>query len=93
MTFEPSVFRSCCSGGLVRFTRWFTRSGVRESSVSCILFLRAVGWPTATSQASVEAARVLVARVMTSSVGPSTMKYFSPARVAGSWAVWFMVTL
>ena len=36
------------------------------------------------SQASVVAARVLAARVMTSSVRPSTMKYLSPARVAGT---------
>ena len=47
MTFGPSVFRSCCSGGLVRFVRWFTRSGVRVSSVSCTLSLRAVRCPGA----------------------------------------------
>ena len=49
VTFGPSVFLSCCSVGLVRVTKWFTRSGVRVSSVSCTLSLRAVGWPTATS--------------------------------------------
>ena len=65
VTFGPSVFRSCCSGGLVRVTEWFTRSGVRVSSVSCTLSLRAVGWPTATSHASVVAARVLAASWMT----------------------------
>ena len=36
VTFRPVVFRSCCSGGLVRVTRWFIRSGVRVSSVPCI---------------------------------------------------------
>ena len=91
VTFGPSVFRSCCSDGLVRVTRWFRRSGVRVSSVPCTLSLRVVGWPTATSHASVVAARVLAARVMTSSVRPSKMNYFSPARVVGSWAVCFMV--
>ena len=90
VTFGPSVFRSCCSGGLVRVTRWFTRSGVRVSSVSCTLSLRAVGWPTATSHASVVAARMLAARVMTWSVRPCTMKYFSPARSVGSGALCFM---
>ena len=91
VTFGPSVFRSCCSGGLVRVTRWFIRSGVRVSSVPCTLSLRAVGWPTATSHASVVAARASAARAMTLSVRPSTMKYLSPARVVGSWAVCFMV--
>ena len=83
MTFGPSVFLLCCSVGLVRFTRWFTRSGVRVFSVSCTLSLRALGCPTATSQASVVAARVLVARVMTSSVRPSTMKYLTLTRKSG----------
>ena len=91
VTFGPLVFRSCCSGGLVRVTRWFIRSGVSVSSVPCTLSIRAVGWPTATSHASVVAARVLAARVMTSSVSPPTMKYFPPARVVGSWAVCFML--
>ena len=87
VTFGPLVFRSCCSGGLVRVTRWFIRSGVRVSYVPCTLSLRAVAWPTATSHASVVPARLMAARVMTSSVSPSTMKYFSPARVV----VCFMV--
>ena len=91
VTFGPSVFRLCCSDGLVGLTRWSTRSGVRVSSVSGTLSLRAEGCPTACSQASVEAARVLAARVMTSSVRPSTIKCFSPARVVGSWVVRFMV--
>ena len=43
VTFGPSVLRLCCSGGLVRVTRWFTRSGVRVSSVPSPLSLRAVG--------------------------------------------------
>ena len=55
VTFGPLVFRLCCSGRPVRFTRWSTRSGVRVSSVSCTLSLRAVGCPTASSQASVAA--------------------------------------
>ena len=91
VTFGPSVLRLCCSGGLVSCTRGSTRSAVRVSSLSCTLSLRALGCPTASSQASVAAARVLAARVMTSSVRPSTMKCFYPARVAGSWAVCFMV--
>ena len=53
VTFRPSAFRSCCSGGLVRVTRWFTRSVVRVSSVFYNLSLRALGWSTATSQAPV----------------------------------------
>ena len=46
VTLGPSVFRLCCPAGLLSCTRWCTRSGVKVSSVSCILSLRGVGRPT-----------------------------------------------
>ena len=92
VTFGPSSFQFCRSGGLVSCTKWPTRSSVRVSSLSFMLSLRSVGCFTASFQASVAAARVLAAGVMTSSVRPSAMKCFSATRVAGSWAVCFMVT-